>query len=122
MTKQTVTAETINTDKLAEAGDRLANVLNAHNVFWYHGNPKHDAYEREAFTRGLVGFATSDDIRSYYEVTFTSCVRLIITVDVVEGAAKLRTVEAFDHPWPNEAINYEALNADLLAVLNDLNS
>lgn len=122
MTTQTVTAETINTNKLAEAGTRLADVLTAHSVFWNYENPKHNAFERESFVRGLVGFATSDDIRSYHEVTFTSCVRLIITVDIADGEAKLRAVDAFDHPRKNEAINYEALNEDLHAVLNDLNS
>lgn len=120
MTTQTVTAKTINTDKLTQAGERLADVLDSEGVIGNYDNAKHNDFEKASFVRGLVDYVTSDDIRSYHEVTFTTCVRLIIKFDVVNNEAALRTVDAYDHPWKNEAINYERLNEGLHAVLNDV--
>jgi hypothetical protein len=120
MTTQTVTTEaaTLSTVKLTKTAEALAEVLTAEGVIGNYESEKHNVAEKSFFVRGLVSFATDDDIRSYHEVTYGSCVRIIAKVAIVDNEAVLTTVDAYDHPWENPAINYERLNARLHAILN----
>lgn len=122
MTTKTVTTEakTINTDKLEAAAERFADVLVSEGVIGNYDSAKHNDFEKASFVRSLVGYATSDDIRSYHEETLPNCVRIIAKVDIVNDEAIIRTIDAFDHPWESEAINYARLNEGLHAVLNDV--
>lgn len=101
--------------------EAVFNVLNAHKVF---GNLEGLALEveRRGFISSITDHATGDDNRTYLELTYPSCVRLIVTTTIFAGRADFREVTAYDHPWKNDRMNYTALNEDITNALREFSA
>ena len=113
--------QTVTNEKLAETGEALAVVLTEEGVICNYANPTHNEVEKRAFVNMLTTHA--EDPKSYLEITYPgTCVRLLAKIKIVEGEAVLTEVDAYDHPWENEAINYERLNARLHETLSKLSA
>ena len=107
---------------LETSADVLFKVLNAHKVFG-EINGETDGLRLEVEKRGfrdsVVEHALSGDPH-YLELTYPSCVRLIIKTTINQGTAMFLSINAYDHPRKNEKMNYDALNYDMLDSLLEL--
>ena len=113
-----MTTQTVNTEKLVRTGEALAEILNEEGVICNNDSEKHNAFEKQSFVHMLTRHAEDPkEIRNYLEITYGSCVRLIAHIAIVEDEAILAGIDAYDHPWVNEAINYERLNSRLHETL-----
>jgi hypothetical protein len=108
---------TVQVEGLETESKLVAEVLAAHKVFGDFGPDYKAPSWQEDFVRAVTQHATEEKVWSYLELTYPSCVRLIIKTQVVEGEASIRSIEAFDHPHENPKMDYEALNADIQAVV-----
>lgn len=106
---------------LAAQSEAVFNVLNAHNVF---GKLEGLALEveRRGFISSITDHATGDDNHNYLELTYPSCVRLIIHTNIFAGEADFREITAYDHPWKNDKMDYESLNTGIRAALSQLSA
>lgn len=105
----------VSVEGLEAKAELIANVLNDYKVF---GNVEGKWLESEirSFKRMVVAHARDESFTSYLELTYPSCVRLIIETDTVDGVAYFTEIQAYDHPWPNKAMDYEGLNNAILQV------
>lgn len=101
---------------LEARSEAVFNVLNAHKVF---GSLEGVALEveRRGFKSMVTDHAVSEGNRTYLELTYPSCVRLIIHTNVFAGEANFREITAYDHPWKNDKMDYEKLNSDIKEAL-----
>lgn len=104
---------------LSAQTEAVFDVLNAHNVFGPLEGTRLEV-ERRGFNNMVTSHAVGTDIRNYLELTYNfSCVRLIVKTTVTAaGEAKFSEIDAYDHPWKNDKMDYEALNADIHKALN----
>lgn len=109
----------IETAALEARAEAVFNVLNAHKVF---GNVegKWLECERRGFNNMVTSHAVGERNHNYLELTYDfSCVRLIIHTNIFAGEAYIREITAYDHPWKNDEMDYEALNRDIHEALNE---
>lgn len=101
---------------LEARAEAVFNVLNSHKVF---GNIEGVALEveRRGFKNAVIDHATGDDNRNYLELTYPSCVRVIIHTNIFAGEADFREVTAYDHPHENPRMDYERLNEHIKMAL-----
>lgn len=92
------------------------NVLNAHKVFGTLEGTRLEV-ERRGFISSVIDHATGDDNHNYLELTYPSCVRVIIHTAIFAGEAYFREVTAYDHPHENPRMDYERLNEDIKMAL-----
>jgi hypothetical protein len=106
---------------LEAKAEAVFNVLNAHKVF---GNLEGLRFEveRRGFKSAVTDHATGDDNHNYLELTYPSCVRLIIHTNIFAGEADFREITAYDHPRENPRMNYEALNEDIKTALREFSA
>lgn len=106
---------------LKAKSEAVFNVLNAHKVF---GNIDGLALEveRRGFINSIIDHATGDDNHNYLELTYSSCVRLIIHTNIFAGEADFREVSAYDHPHENPRMDYERLNEDIKMALREFSA
>lgn len=103
---------------LEAKAEAVFNVLNAHKVFGNLEGLRLDV-ERRGFINSVTDHATGADSRHYLELTYPSCVRLIINTTVsLAGEADFSGIDAYDHPRKNDRMDYDALNTDILKALN----
>jgi hypothetical protein len=104
---------------LEAKSEAVFNVLNAHNVFGPLDGTRLEV-ERRGFVDAVISHAVGSDIRNYLELTYNfSCVRLIIKTTIsAAGEANFSGFDAYDHPWNNDTMDYDALNADIRKALN----
>jgi hypothetical protein len=106
----------LNVEGLEAKAEAVANVLNEFKVF---GNLEglHLEVEKRGFKNEVTSHARDEGYSGYLELTYPSCVRLIITTHVLNNVAYFTDVEAYDHPRPNSRINYEVLNVEIQKTL-----
>lgn len=102
--------------RLEVKSEAVFNALNAHKVF---GNLEGTRLEveRRGFKNSVIDHATGDANHSYLELTYPSCVRVIIHTNIFAGEADFREVTAYDHPHENPRMDYERLNEDIKMTL-----
>lgn len=113
----------INYETLEATSDELFNVLHEHGVFGNMAGEDEGHYlkcERRGFKTMIRNHVTDNSFSNYLEITYReSSVRLLVTTEVNErGEAKVKEIDAYDHPWENEKMDYAALNSALHAVLS----
>lgn len=55
---------------------------------------------------------------TYLELTYhPSVVRIIVKTRIVNGVAVISEIDAYDHPYPSAPMDYDALNAELKALI-----
>lgn len=110
---------TVNTEKLSATAKVLAGVLKEEGVICTFTDEKYNEFDLNDFVHMLVRHAEDPrDVRRYLEITYSgSCTRLIANMKIVDGEAVLTSINAYDHPWPSEKINYERVDARLQEVL-----
>lgn len=111
--KTTVDVKGLETKSVA-----MFNILNSHGVFGTLEGTRLEV-ERRGFINSITSHATGEDSRHYLELTYPSCVRLIINTTIFSGAADFSEFEAYDHPRKNDRIDYDALSADLRKAFNE---
>lgn len=106
---------TVNTEKLAETGKKIAEILKEEGVICTFAEEKYNEFDLRDFVHMLVRHAEDPrEIRRYLEITYAgTCVRLIAKMAVVDGEAVLTSIDAYDHPWESEKIDYKRLSARL---------
>lgn len=103
---------------LEAKSEAVFNVLNAHSVFGPLEGIRLEV-ERRGFISSITSHATGGDSRHYLELTYPSCVRLIINTTIsAAGEANFSGIDAYDHPRKNDRMDYDALNADIHKALN----
>lgn len=106
---------------LEAKAEAVFDVLNAHKVFGNLEGLRLDI-ERRGFISSITDHATGEDNRNYLELTYPSCVRLIIHTNIFAGEADFREITAYDHPWKNDKMDYESLNTGIRAALSQLSA
>ena len=114
-----MTVATVNTEKLSATARKLAEVLKEEGVICTFKEEKYNNFDINDFVHMLVRHAEDPrEVRRYLEITYSgSCTRLIAKVAIVDGEAVLTSINAYDHPWPSEKVNYERVDARLQEVL-----
>jgi hypothetical protein len=113
VTKNPVQVETVEAQAKA-----IAEVMENH---WVFGRPETDFafYEKHDFVGMVTRHAKENRFGDSLEVTYrNSDVRVIVTTQVAEGHASLKSITAFNHPHQNPSIDYDALNEDIQAVIS----
>lgn len=79
---------------------------------------KGNSYDLESVSHSILNYAETESLNRYLELTYSSCVRLIINFDINDAdEVYISDIGAYDHPWPNEDINYEELNRQLTVAI-----
>lgn len=112
------TQKKLKLETLQSQSEALFEVLHGHGVF---GESEGKWLESEK--RGFMGMVEDHAIsrdHNYLEITYSgTCVRLIINLTVNEkNEAVFKDITAYDHPWANEDMDYEALNLGFLFALH----
>lgn len=100
----------VKVEELVAKAEAIANVLNERAVFGAKVEGKWLESEIRGFKSMVVSHARGEGYSGYLELTYPSCVRLIINTQVVKGVAQFRDIEAYDHPRENPAMDYAELN------------
>jgi hypothetical protein len=101
---------------LEAKAEAVFNVLNAHKVFGNLEGVRLEV-ERRGFVSSVIDHAVGEDHHNYLELTYPSCVRVIIHTAIFAGEADFREVSAYDHPHENPRMDYESLNEDIKMAL-----
>lgn len=110
-------ATPINYDVLEATSETLFNTLHEHGVFGS-DEGKFLESQRRGFHGMINRHVTSGD--RYLEITYSPTgVRLIVMTEVdKQNTAQVKEIDAYDHPWKNENLDYDALNRELHAALS----
>lgn len=84
---------------------------------------KGNSYDLSSVSHGILKYAETESLTGYLELTYPSCVRLIVKFATIadNNEVFIYDIGAYDHPWPNEDINYEELNRQLnIAILSQI--
>lgn len=105
----------VDTTAVEAVAPAVAKVLRAEGIISTSSNEKWNDFEEEAFVRAVVSYAKEGAPFGYLELTYTaSNTRLIIKVDFNgKREAGLSAIDAYDHPYESDAIDYEALSLKL---------
>lgn len=96
----------------------LANLLHAYKVFGERDDDRYINMEKRGF-KSMVSTHAATQSRNYLEISYrSSCVRLIINTKVINGEAFITQIDAYDHPFINETMDYSGLNQALNLVVN----
>lgn len=102
---------------LEAKAEAVFDVLNVHKVFGDLEGLRLDV-ERREFKNMVTSHAVGNS-NHYLELTYPSCVRLIINTTIsLAGEADFSGIDAYDHPHKNDRMDYDALNADIHKALN----
>lgn len=108
--------ENRNLDRLTITAANIAGVLLGNRVIGTNVlRPQCNGFDVTSVSHSIVKYAETESLTRYLELTYPSCVRLIIKFDTTADTDEvfIREIGAYDHPWPNEDINYEELNRQL---------
>ena len=109
-----------NLDRLAITAARIGGVLLGNRVVGTSIlREKGNSYDLESVSHSILNYAETESFSRYLELTYPSCVRLIIRFDTVAFSNEvfIESIGAYDHPFPNEDINYEELNRQLKVAI-----
>jgi hypothetical protein len=106
----------VKVEALEVKAEAVANVLNDFKVF---GDVEGKWLESQVrgFKHMVISHAKGEGYAGYLELTYPSCVRLLLSTEVVGREAVFSYVEAYDHPWKNDQMDYEGLNKAIQEVL-----
>lgn len=111
----------IRLEKLDAKAEELGAVLNQRGVFGRSAaiNPDILNFEMKDLKGMIQDHAVKGD-NDYLELTYNaSNVRLVIHTAVDDkGNAYIKNIEAYDHPWNNTDMDYDALNREVRAVFD----
>lgn len=112
--------ENRNLDRLALTAANIAGVLLGNRAIGTSiMSEKGNSYDLLSVSQSILKYAETESLTGYLELTYPSCVRLIIRFDTMAFGNEvfIDSIGAYDHPWPNEDINYEELNRQLLVAI-----
>lgn len=112
----TITAPVaVDTTAVELVAPAVAKVLREEGIISTSGNQKWNDFEEEAFIRAVVSYAKEGAPYGYLEQTYSaSNTRLIIKVNFNgKREASLSGIDAYDHPFESDEIDYEALSLKL---------
>ena len=112
-----------NLNRLAVTAAEIGGVLLGNGVIGNSSNENEISHELSSVYHSILAYAEKESLAGYLELTYLSCVRLIVkfATDAETGEVFIRDIGAYDHPWPNENINYEVLNAQLAEAISCAN-
>lgn len=111
----------VSVKRLQAKVEAVFNVLNDHRVFGNLEGARLEV-ERRGFVSSVLDHAVSENNRTYLELTYPSCVRVIIHTAIFAGDADFREVSAYDHPHENPRMDYERLNEHIKMALGRVQS
>ena len=109
-----------NLDRLTLTAANIAGVLLGNRVIGTSIlQEKGNSYELSSVSHSILKYAETESLARYLELTYPSCVRLIIKFGTIADNDEvfIYDIGAYDHSWPNEDINYEELNRQLAVAI-----
>jgi hypothetical protein len=105
-----------NLDRLTITAANIAGVLLGNRVIGTSVlSEKGNCYDLSSVSHSILKYAENESLTGYLELTYPSCVRLIIKFATVydNNEVFIYDIGAYDHPWANEDIDYKELNRQL---------
>jgi hypothetical protein len=103
-----------NLDQLTITAANIAGVMLGNRVIGNTLNEKANVNELNDVSRSILQYAETESLSGYLELTYPTCVRLIIKFGIADdNEIFIRDIGAYDHPWPNKEIDYKELTDQL---------
>lgn len=109
-----------NFNRLTLDAASVAGVLLGNRVIGTNVDGRGNSYELSSVTRSILKHAeTAESLDGYLELTYPSCVRLIIKFSIADGdEVYMYEIGAYDHPIVNDEIDYKELTRQLYVAIS----